>query len=163
MKNLILALSVLFAITIFNPQIYAQKKDNQRQKNLKMNLKTQLNLTEEQEKKIDALRLSYEENLIKLNSELDLKELDMKKLLSSENITRTEMINLTKELSAIRNNIALARTNHRMDVYDLLDGAQRKIWMEKMEKFGDMRKGMKDKMKNKMQRRRNDKIMDHKN
>lgn len=163
MKNLILVLSVLFAIIIFNPQIYSQKGDNQRQKDFKMNLKAQLNLTEEQEKKIDALRLSYEENLIKLNSELDLKELDMKKLLSSENITRSEMINLTKELISIRNDIALARTNHQMDVYDLLDSAQRKIWIEKMEKFGDMKKGMKDKMKNKMQGRRNDKMLDLKN
>ena len=146
MKNLILVLSVLFAITIFNPQIYSQKRDNQQPKNLRMNLKAQLNLSEDQEKKIDVLRLSYEENLIKLNSELDLKNLDMKKLLSSDNIARTEMINLTKELSAIKNDIALARANHQMDVYDLLDSAQRKIWMEKMEKFGDMKKGMKDKM-----------------
>ena len=155
MKNLILVLSVLFAITIFNPQIYSQKRDNQQPKNLRMNLKAQLNLSEDQEKKIDVLRLSYEENLIKLNSELDLKNLDMKKLLSSDNIARTEMINLTKELSAIKNDIALARANHQMDVYDLLDSAQRKIWMEKMEKFGDMKKGMKDKMQNKMQGRKN--------
>lgn len=147
MKNLILALSVLFAITIFNSQIYSQKENNQQPKNLRMNLKAQLNLSEDQEKKIDVLRLSYEENLIKLNSDLDLKELDMKKLLSSDNITRTEMINLTKDINAIRNDIALARINHQMDVYDLLDSAQRKIWMEKKEKFGDMKKGMKDKMK----------------
>ncbi|MEO8231187.1 MAG: hypothetical protein ABI638_02820 [Ignavibacteriota bacterium] len=146
MKNLILALSILFAITIFNPQIYSQKRDNQQPKNLRMNLKAQLNLSEDQEKKIDVLRLSHEENLIKLNSELDFKNLDMKKLLSSDNITRVEMINLTKGLSGIKNDIALARANHQMDVYDLLDSAQRKIWMEKMEKSGDMKKEMKDKM-----------------
>ncbi|MBK7629678.1 MAG: Spy/CpxP family protein refolding chaperone [Ignavibacteriales bacterium] len=144
MRNLILGFVVLFAITIFNPQIYSQKRDHQRQNNFKMELKKQLNLTEEQEKKIESLRLSFEEKVIKFKSALELKELEMRKLKSSENLSRNDMINLTKEISAIRNDMALARTNHQMDVYELLDNAQRKVWMEKQENIGKMKNKMRD-------------------
>jgi hypothetical protein len=47
-----------------------------------MNLKQQLNLSEDQEKKIEGLRLSQEETMIKLRSDLELKELEMRKLKS---------------------------------------------------------------------------------
>ena len=80
-----------------------------------------------------------------------IKELEMRKLKSSEKFSRSAMINLTKEISTIKNDITLARANHQMDVYDLLDESQRKIWLDKQNQFGHM----KHKMRNKMQERRN--------
>jgi hypothetical protein len=111
-----------------------------------MNLKQQLNLSEDQEKKIEGLRLSQEETMIKLRSDLELKELEMRKLKSSDKLSRSEMINITKEISAVKNDMALTKTNHQMDVYDLLDENQRKIWLDKQEKIGHMKHKMKDKM-----------------
>ena len=151
MKNLILALSVLFVIAVINPQLYSQKRDHSKMTDSQMNIKQQLNLSEDQEKKIDGLRLSHEEDMIKFRSNLELKELEMRKLKSSEKFSRSAMINLTKEISTIKNDITLARANHQMDVYDLLDESQRKIWLDKQNQFGHM----KHKMKNKMQERRN--------
>jgi Spy/CpxP family protein refolding chaperone len=151
MKNLILALSVLFVIAVINPQLYSQKRDHSKMTDSQMNIKQQLNLSEDQEKKIDRLRLSHEEDMIKFRSDLELKELEMRKLKSSEKFSRSAMINLTKEISTIKNDITLARANHQMDVYDLLDESQRKIWLDKQNQFGHM----KHKMKNKMKERRN--------
>lgn len=151
MKNLILALSVLFVIAVINPQLYSQKRDHSKMTDSQMNIKQQLNISEDQEKKIDGLRLSHEEDMIKFRSDLELKELEMRKLKSSEKFSRSAMINLTKEISTIKNDITLARANHQMDVYDLLDESQRKIWLDKQNQFGHM----KHKMKNKMKERRN--------
>jgi hypothetical protein len=73
----------------------------------------------------------------------------MKKLISSENISRAQMLSLTKELNVIKNEIALARTNHKMDVYEILDNNQKKIWMEQRKGF----ERMKDKIKNRKKER----------
>lgn len=150
MKNLVLVLSILFAIAVLNPQIFSQKKDHSKSKEFRTNLKDQLNLSEEQEKKIEALKLNNEEVMLKFKSDLELKDLEIRKLKSSEKFSRSAMINLTKEINAIKNDMALARLNHQMDVYDLLDESQRKTWLDKQEQFGHM----KHKIKNKMHERR---------
>jgi Spy/CpxP family protein refolding chaperone len=146
MKNLILVSTVLFAIAIFSSGLYSQNQDHQRGKNLRMELKKQLNLTEDQEKKFETLRFSHQESMIKLKSDLELKELEMRKLKSSDNFSRSGIIDLTKEISAIEGDMALARTNHQMDIYDLLDANQKKIWLEMQDQFGNMKHRMRDKM-----------------
>ena len=85
-----------------------------------------------------------------LQLSLKQKELELKKLKQNDNVSRNDLINLTKELSAIKNEIELAKINHQMDVYEYLDANQKKIWMEQKTKFGFM----KDKMKNKMHHRK---------
>lgn len=150
MKNLIFVLVVLFAVSIVGQDTYSQKKNNKKQNEYRKELKEKLNLTDEQEKKIQELRNSHQEAMIKFNAELDLKELELKKLKQNDNVSRNDMINLTKELSVIKNEIAIAKVNHQMDVYDILDANQKKIWMEQQSKFGFM----KDKMKNNMHHRR---------
>lgn len=147
MKKLIFVLGILFMVTSLNQEVYPQKGDNPRSKNFRMNLKSQLNLSEDQENKIEALRLSQEESMIKLKSDLELKELEIRKLKSSDRFSRSEMINLTKEINAIKNDMALTRVNHQMDVFELLDQNQRKIWLDKQDQFGNMKHRMKDKMR----------------
>ena len=85
--------------------------------------------------------------MIKFRSELELKELEIRKLKSSDKFSRSELINLTKEINAIKNDMALTRVNHQMDVYELLDESQRKIWLDKQDQFGNMKLRMKDKMR----------------
>jgi len=147
MKKLIFMLAVLFAVVSLNQEAYSQKRDNSKSKNFRMNLKEQLNLSEDQEKKIEDLRLTREESMIKFRSDLELKDLEMRKLKSSEKFSRSEMINLTKEINAIKNDMALTRVNHQMDVYELLDENQRKVWLDKQDQFGNMKHSMRDKMR----------------
>ena len=150
MKNLIFVLVVLFAFSFVGQDSYSQKQNNKRQNEYRKELKEKLNLTDEQEKKIQELRNAHQEVMIKYNADLDLKELELKRLKQNDNVSRNDLINLTKELSAIKNEIELAKVNHQMDVYENLDANQKKIWMEQQSKFGFM----KDKMKNKMHHRR---------
>ena len=149
MKKLIILLSVLFAITALNQQFLAQKNDNPRSRNYRGEIMEKLNLSENQEKKIETLRLSNEEAMIRFKSDLELKELEIRKLKSSDKLSRTEMINLTKEMNEIKNQIALTKTNHQMDVYDILDDSQRKIWLDKQNEFGHIKNRIKDKMRGK--------------
>jgi Spy/CpxP family protein refolding chaperone len=147
MKKLIFVFVVLFAAVSINQVGYSQKRDNPRSKDFRMDLKSQLNLSEDQEKKIEALRLAQEESMIKLRSDLELKELEIRKLKSSDKFSRSEMINLTKEINSIKNNMALTRVNHQMDVYELLDENQKKIWLDKQDQFGNMKHRIKDKIR----------------
>lgn len=150
MKNLIYLLTVLFLITFVNQEMFSQKRDRENKKNVRMEMKEKLNLSQEQQDKIEGLRLAHEEDMIKFRSQLDLKELEMKKLLTNNDISRNEMLNIVKDINVIRNEIALAKTNHKMDVYEILDVNQRKIWMEQQGKIGQMKDKMRDKMRGRM-------------
>ena len=136
MKNLIVVIAVLFLINLVNQEMFSQKREHRGGKDFRMDIKERLNLTAEQEIKIEGLRLSHEEAMIKLRADLELKELEMRKIRSSDKMSRSEMLRITKEISAIKDEMALARVNHRMDVYDNLDANQRKTWLEKPGKFG---------------------------
>lgn len=136
MKNLIVVLAVLFAITLVNQEMFSQKRDHRDGKGFRMNMHQKLNLTDEQEDKIEALKLSHEEAMIKYKADLELKKLEMKKIRTSDKMSRSEMLRITKEISEIKNEMALERVNHQMDVYDNLDANQRKIWSERPGKFG---------------------------
>ena len=136
MKNLIVVLTALFLITFVNQEIFAQQRGNWNRNNCRMNVKEKLNLTEEQQDKIESLRLAHQEKMIKFRADLDLKELEIKKLKSSDKMSRSEMIRIEKEINVIKNEMALERVNHQMDVYDNLDANQRTIWSEKPGKFG---------------------------
>jgi Spy/CpxP family protein refolding chaperone len=151
MKNVIWLLAIMLTITFVSQDNFAQKKFHEKGKEFREDFKKQLNLTEEQEKKMQELKLAHQEQMIKLRSDIELKELEIKKLVSAVNVSRIEIIKLTKELNTIKNEIDIARVNHKMDVYDLLDESQRNIWLDKQQEFGHM----KCKMKNKMQERRN--------
>ena len=150
MKNSIYFLTIIFMITAFNQDMFSQKKQGEKRKEFRKEMREKLNLTEEQEKNLESLKLSHEEDMIKLKSKLDLKKLEMKKLRSSTDISREKMINFVKDINAVKNEIALARTNHKMDVYEILDANQRKVWMEQRGKFEHKRDKMKDKMRKRM-------------
>lgn len=142
MKNLIVVLTALFLITVVNQEMFAQKRGNWDRNNCRMNVKEKLNLTDEQQNKIESLRLAHQEKMIKYKADLDLKELEIKKLKSSDKMSRSEMLRIEKEINVIKNEMALERVNHQMDVYDNLDAKQRTIWSENPGKFGrNMKKG----------------------
>ena len=150
MKNLIVVLAILFSITVVNKEMFSQKREHRDGKGFRMEMKEKLNLTDEQENKIEGLRLAHQEKMIKFKADLELKELEIRKIKSSDKMSRSEMIRIEKEINVIKNELALERVNHQMDVYDNLNAEQKKIWMEQKEKIGFM----KDRMREKFQLRR---------
>ena len=150
MKNLVFVISILFGVTLLNLNNFAQNMDHPKMDKMKMrmNMKQQLNLSEEQEKKIEALKLSHEEQMINLRADLDRKNLEMKKLKASNNFSRADVIKITKDINAIKDEIALAKVNHQMDVYENLDPSQQKIFLQMWDKMGNMQNRMLEKMRN---------------
>lgn len=151
MKKFLIPILLAFVFFTINQDLFAQKNQRMDRQNFRENIKEKLNLTTEQESKIEALRLTHEEEMINLRNELDLKELEMKKLNSSNNVSRNDVLKLTRELSEIKSKMDIAKAEHRMDVYDLLNSDQKKIWL-------DMDKNMRI-MKDKRQERQHHKRM----
>ena len=68
--------------------------------------------------------------MIDLKADIERKKLDMKELLSKGNYIREDYLLKVKAISDSKEKIALAKANHRMDVYDLLTEEQRKTFDE---------------------------------
>ncbi|MDY0083949.1 MAG: hypothetical protein RBR74_12265 [Ignavibacteriaceae bacterium] len=130
MKKILIPLITVLVIIGFNQDAFAQKEQNKGRQYQRENHFDKLNLTAEQKSQIESLRFKNQEEMIKLRAELNLKELEMKKLKTSDNFSRKDVLKLTSEINEIKSKIDLAKTNHKMDVYELLDANQKKIWNE---------------------------------
>ncbi len=129
MKSKIIYLIIFYLIfSGLNSFTDAQRRFNKFEMPPPPHLLEELKLTAAQKDKIEELIYNHQKQMIELRSELQQKLLEMKKLRSSSELSRSKLINITKEINEIRNEISLARVNHQMDIYELLDETQRKIW-----------------------------------
>ncbi len=109
-------------------------RDGKRNRN-KDRIHEKLNLTDEQEAKIEDLRINHQKQMIDFRAELEKKELELQELKNKGEYTREDYIGKIKELSEIRNRMQLAGANHQMDVYELLDPAQKATWNDFKKRF----------------------------
>src|SRR5690606_32474279 len=126
MKNTIVGILTLLIIITFFSDVNAQKKRMTMDRSHRGF--DQLNLTEDQQKKVDDLRLTHKEQMIDLRAELDKSRIENQKLRRSINFSREDLLNQTRKMNEIRNRIAESRANHFMDIYQLLDDEQKKVW-----------------------------------
>ncbi|NUM87693.1 MAG: hypothetical protein HUU37_00675 [Bdellovibrionales bacterium] len=119
MKKFLIPLVALLVIIGLNKDIFAQRDQYKGRQYQRENNLEKLNLTTEQKSKIESMRLSNQEEMVKLRAELELKELEMKKLKTAEKFSRNDVLNLTKEINEIKGKIELARTNHRFQFESL--------------------------------------------
>lgn len=130
MNKLMFVLSTILLFSFLNPgDGFAQTKPKLHVKNFKENMIEKLNLTEEQQDKISELRTKHQKEMIDLRAELQKKMIDKRELRNSD-LTRSELLSSVNEINEIKNQIAISRANHRMDVSELLTPEQRKIWQE---------------------------------
>ncbi|MEJ2615514.1 MAG: Spy/CpxP family protein refolding chaperone, partial [Ignavibacteriaceae bacterium] len=94
-----------------------------------------LNLTEEQKTKIEDARLNHQKQMIDLKANLEKKMLSLKELRVKGNLNRNDVIAAVKDINQAKNDIAIARANNMMDIYDILTPEQRKIWKDNMHFF----------------------------
>jgi Spy/CpxP family protein refolding chaperone len=116
---------------------------------MRQRIHDKLNLTDEQEDKVESLRIEHQKKMIDLRATLQKARLDSKDIRSNKNISRSEVISSVEKLNKIKNEISLAAANHRMDVYETLTPEQQEIWKDLKKDFSrkDMkfkRHGMKD-------------------
>lgn len=161
MKGLKYILISVLILVLFNSFGYSQMRErgdrNQHGARMEMMMK-KLQLTDDQQKKITDLRLQHQERMIDLTSELKKQQLQKEKILTADQIQRSDLLNVTQEIGNIKNKIAAERVNHLMDVYNILDANQRQTFkkmmlnMDRMNyKTRDNMMGrMRDRMKNRM-------------
>ena len=106
-----------------------------------------LNLTADQEKKIEDLRTTHQKKMIDLRADMQKLHLEKKELLNKGNYDRKSFLALEDKIMKQKNVIATAAANHQMDVYESLDAKQKEIWnkrpaFNKSGKMGKMGRGM---------------------
>jgi len=114
-------------------------------------MKEKLNLTADQEKKIEDLRTVHQKKMIDLRADMQKLHLDKKELLTKGNYDRKTFLTLEEKIMKQRNAIETAMANHRMDVYEILDAKQKELWDKhpafgERGKMGKMGRGMKRNM-----------------
>lgn len=144
----LLTLIAIFATGLFTSS-FAQMERMRMHEKMHNRMEEKLNLTDAQKSKVEELRTNHQKKMIDLKADLKKKEVELRALRISEKFNRNDLLKLTKEISDLRASIANERANHLMDIYELLDNNQKKIWREMKPEFG-----MKDRKPMKMHRHR---------
>lgn len=137
MKNtLITFLSIIFIFALF-ADVNAQMRKDRKERSPRLH--EELNLTAEQESKLDDLRNEHQKQMIDLRAELDKARLENQTLRRSDELNRSDILDQTNKMNSIKNKMAEMRTNHFMDVYSNLNDEQRKIWKDQKQDRPDRR------------------------
>ncbi|MFZ6034210.1 MAG: Spy/CpxP family protein refolding chaperone [Melioribacter sp.] len=103
----------------------------------RMLLCDKLNLSEDQQNRIDELRYELKEKLIDLKAELQKNRLEMRKLKSQNKIDEKQYMQLVENCNNIRSAIRTETAKHWLAVYNLLDDSQKELWAKyRNENFG---------------------------
>ena len=128
------------------PQEKIHKRDNCRQQCF-----NKLDLTDEQQEKVETMKLDHQMEMIDLKANLEKKKLGLADLKNNGNYTRDEYIGQIEQINSAKEAIAISKANFKMDVYEILDADQKKEWNELSINFGER----KEKRMNKSNERRN--------
>jgi len=142
--KILLLITILSFLSIQN--IFAQERNRQRD-NCKQQCLNKLDLTDEQQEKIETMKLDHQMDMIDLKANLEKKKLELKELKNKGNYTREEYINDVEVINVAKDAIAILRANFKMDIYELLDAEQKKEWNELSFKSGERKEKQNKKSK----------------
>ena len=83
-----------------------------------------INLTEDQQKKLDTLYQAYGKDVAKLNNKLGQKQLEMNSLLLEPNPDQSRVASLQKELSGLQSDLNDKRINYQLEANKILTPEQ---------------------------------------
>jgi len=124
---------------------YAGQRMPTQQNNI-VHLKEILELTDSQMEKIADIRYAIEKDLIKLRNELQNENLDMRHLIATEQLNKSQIIAKMKKMESIRDRMQDKRFEKRLKTIEILTDEQVKEMM-------NMRHCMKPRMENMKQRK----------
>ncbi|MEJ2196103.1 MAG: Spy/CpxP family protein refolding chaperone [Ignavibacteriaceae bacterium] len=124
----------VMSFTIWN--VAQQNYKTSHSKHRQERIAEKLNLTEDQQSAIEQLKIENQKEMIDLKADLQRKNLDLKELKTKGNYTREEYLKLVQSINSSKNNIAIAKANMRMDIYELLNAEQQKTFNEMGNHFG---------------------------
>ena len=135
-RTLIITVLLSFLIVIAGAFTYAQRQKEDRKDNKHEKIIEKLNLTDQQQTQIDEFRFDHQEKMIDLKADVEKKKLGLKELQSNADFSRGDYISKVEDIISAKNKIKLAKANHHMDVYELLDAEQKETW-NKMKQIKD--------------------------
>ena len=138
MKTKIFSLVLILAlIGLYSGTAYSQNKPSPRKEFFKHQMLDKLKLTDDQKSKIEDARLSHQNQMIDLKANLEKKVLALKELRVKGNLDRNSVIAAVKDINQAKNDIAIARANNLMDIYDILTPEQRQTLKENIGMFSE--------------------------
>ncbi len=98
-------------------------------------MKEKLNLTEIQETQLEKLRNDHQKSMIDLRAKLQKAKVEAREVMSKDDFKRSDYLAAQEKISKIQNEIHSTAANHRMDIVDILNKDQRKIFLDSNRKF----------------------------
>ncbi|MFZ5946917.1 MAG: Spy/CpxP family protein refolding chaperone [Stygiobacter sp.] len=127
----------------------------------KEKLSKYLNLTAEQEKKINDLNYNLRKSEIDLKSKINKNRLELKKLIDDGNIDEKKILQLVDDNSKLQAEIKNMKMKKWLDIYKILDKEQQQKWIKGFQKItepGFMKNKMKERMKDRIYEFRHNKM-----
>ncbi len=135
-KNVTLAAVLLAGFLLFNSnQIFAQEQKGPKGKCEQTCMKEQDNpgkscmnipdLTPDQQKKIDDLKIKFRKEMLQLNLKSKEAQARLKTLETGENVKLSEIDATIDEITALQNQKMKIRARHKQDIRNLLNEKQR--------------------------------------
>ena len=131
---------ILAVIGLYSGKAFSQDKPLPQKEFFRHQMMDKLNLTDEQKTKIEDARISHQKQMIDLRANLEKKLLVLKELRMKDNLDRNAVIAAVKDINQAKDDIAIARANNLMDIYEILTPAQRKTWKDNMGFFNEFRR-----------------------
>lgn len=131
MKTSVLTLSLILFLSMMNfSDGYSQQRERKFNKFKQDKVIDKLNLSDEQSNKISDLRTKHQKSMVDMKADMQKAMIDLKEVRKSNDLNRSKLVSATEKVSNIRNKMALEKANHQMDIFELLDADQKKIWQE---------------------------------
>ncbi|MCU0288911.1 MAG: Spy/CpxP family protein refolding chaperone [Acidobacteria bacterium] len=116
--------------------------------------KNDINLTAEQVNKIEKMQEVHKETMIRKQADIDVKELKLSTYLKEDKIDRGKMESMIREIGNMRTDLQVLHINQLLDMKDILtpeqlmklDELKRSRLDKRMERMGQRRMGMKNRM-----------------
>lgn len=143
LRKILLTGSVLVLCSLFAAPAFSQSQDSGKVTRPFMRNRTfaKLNLTADQKAKIQDFGFKHQSTMIDLRADLAKARLDLKEIHAKDNISRDEVLAAVGKINKVRDQIAIERANHLMDIYSVLTPAQRKIAKERLNRRHMMMRG----------------------
>ena len=98
------------------------------QAEMKRPLMEKLNLTEEQRKTMQEMRLNHKKELIPIQAKLKEKQLDLKAEMMADEPNQSKINAIVDDLAKLRAEVQKKKIAHRLAIRNILTDEQRKIW-----------------------------------
>lgn len=100
-----------------------------------------LNLTPEQETKFNDLKYNHKKMMIDLRSDIQKNRLEIKKMLSDNNVDEDKLMSLTEANNNLHSKTKTSRVKMWLDVYKILNKEQQELWTKHLANIGEGMRG----------------------